>query len=300
MLDGDSLDSNSIFYPLHVSTCENLAELIPNSGANSCGVNCVSSLLPVMDPLAVASMEEFPPLTVATGKNPGCRPGTANHKENPIVEGVRRVGDVRSEMGLGNPPADDGVKGGGVSKAVKTLVQIVVPAEFLSQNIPRDEVQLHMLEKELAAFRHDIVVAEKEERLSHSCNVGDLGQAVCNREKELEAVVNDLMGHESEIHLNQGVNVENVIVGPALPLPKPADQTKGWNFEASQKLIRNNRKPTKKVPLSFVKTNGDIVEVPESGLDSDWDFTLIGYFTGHFPGLGTWNVRYSLKNHDSG
>lgn len=70
------------------------------------------------------------------------------------------------------------------------------------------------------------------------------------------------------------------------PVPAPS----AWNFEVTQKLIRGNRKPTKEVRLSFIKNDNDVVIMPENEIDHDWDFTLIGYFTG----------RYTLKSHDSG
>ncbi|KAL8463714.1 hypothetical protein ACS0TY_034385 [Phlomoides rotata] len=84
---------------------------------------------------------------------------------------------------------------------------------------------------------------------------------------------------------------------------KPKACSKG----ESSKNFRMNRGVTNDVHLKFTKIESEIIEIPSHAVSHEWDFTLIGYFTGQFPGLKavhdlckTWGVKYSLKSHDSG
>ncbi|KAL8463441.1 hypothetical protein ACS0TY_034189 [Phlomoides rotata] len=82
---------------------------------------------------------------------------------------------------------------------------------------------------------------------------------------------------------------------------------KAWSKGDSSKLFKANRAASTDVRLKFIEPVSNVVEILEYGVSHEWDFTLIGYFTGRFPGLKavhdlckTWNVKYSLKSHENG
>ncbi|KAL8483284.1 hypothetical protein ACS0TY_026101 [Phlomoides rotata] len=85
------------------------------------------------------------------------------------------------------------------------------------------------------------------------------------------------------------------------------NKPKAWSKGESSKIFKSNRAPSIDVRLKFMKSDSDVVEIPSHGISRAWDSTLIGYFTGRFPGLKAthdlckkWGVKYSLSNHDSG
>ncbi|KAL8492108.1 hypothetical protein ACS0TY_023653 [Phlomoides rotata] len=84
-------------------------------------------------------------------------------------------------------------------------------------------------------------------------------------------------------------------------------KSKAWSKGESSNFFKTNRASSIDVHLKFMKSDSDVVEIPAHGISRDWDSTLIGYFTGRFPGLKAthdlckkWGVKYSLSNHDSG
>ncbi|KAL8463440.1 hypothetical protein ACS0TY_034188 [Phlomoides rotata] len=85
------------------------------------------------------------------------------------------------------------------------------------------------------------------------------------------------------------------------------EKPKAWTKGDSSKIFKMNRVVSNDVRLNFTKIDSEVVEIPSHGVSREWDFTLIGYFTGRFPGLKavhdlckTWGFKYSLKSHDSG
>ncbi|KAL8492860.1 hypothetical protein ACS0TY_024164 [Phlomoides rotata] len=85
------------------------------------------------------------------------------------------------------------------------------------------------------------------------------------------------------------------------------NKPKTWSKGESSKFFKSNRAPSIDVRLKFMKYDSDVVEIPSHGISRYWDSTLIGYFTGRFPGLNAthdlckkWGVKYSLSNHDNG
>ncbi|KAL8512636.1 hypothetical protein ACS0TY_018937 [Phlomoides rotata] len=125
-------------------------------------------------------------------------------------------------------------------------------------------------------------------------------------------------GYDKEVEMELEKNIDELLnsneEGPKLlgddkktKDVAPKEKPKAWTNGDTSKLFKKNRETSKDVRLKFTKIESDVVEIPSEGISHEWDFTLIGYFTGRFPGLKTvhgickrWGVKYSLSNHDSG
>ncbi|KAL8463848.1 hypothetical protein ACS0TY_033699 [Phlomoides rotata] len=127
--------------------------------------------------------------------------------------------------------------------------------------------------------------------------VGDID---AERERIINSNIDDLLQSSDDGQKNSSAApMEEQIVDKELP--------KAWSKGDSSKLFKANRVASNDVRLKFIEPVSNVVEISEYGVSHEWDFTLIGYFTGRFLGLKavhdlckTWNVKYSLKSHESG
>lgn len=127
---------------------------------------------------------------------------------------------------------------------------------------------LKVLATEKAAFMHDIANANEKGSEMEVLDDYAIEMVDVERENTIRATTDDLVGAPSPSRpLPSSTTKEN----PMLVLPGPTTQAAplAWTFEATQKLIRGNHKPTKEVRVSFIKNDSDVVIIPKNEIDHD-------------------------------
>lgn len=259
------------------------------------------------DPPVVASLEEFPPLDSTTGKSMNKRRSATASSQR--LSAKSASGDYEKLDRTIHPAAPLISNGNELVSDLAPPLGAVAPL----QGVSADD----------GALANDFVEGEGAvSKMPHLWSEPNKGENVMDDEMgqdvQMRKNIEDLLDSEKEAMFDQNAapiytlfpdseEGKGAVSGTKEKNKEEAGSGKAWVRGDSEKLFKTNRQASKEVRLKYTPIYADIVEIPDHGISHEWDFTLIGYFTGRFPGIGavhsickSWGVKYTLKSHDSG